>query len=97
MSPSRQEVVSEIDLPVIDLDPDQLRYPRGRKDETEKLLKSLTDVGFCQIKGIRGYDVKELLKWVKWFYYEVPIDIKMEQLATKVMNLIIYDICKAMI
>ena len=39
----------EIDLPSVNLDPDYLSVPKQRKEETEKLVQSFKEFGFCKV------------------------------------------------
>ena len=75
-----------ISLTVVNLSRKHLEDHKNRKNETQKLLDSFTNVGFCQITGIEGYSTEELFKWTKWFFLEVPEDIKLKQLATSAFN-----------
>ena len=75
-----------ISLSVVNLSEQHLRDPDNRRRETQKLLESFSTVGFCQITGIEGYSVEELFEWAKWFFLEVPEEVKLEQLATSAFN-----------
>ena len=75
-----------IDLSVIDLSPERLSDPEGRKVETQKLIDSFSQAGFCMITGIPDYDRETLFQWHKWFYLQLSEDVRIEQLATKAFN-----------
>jgi isopenicillin N synthase-like dioxygenase len=59
--------IKSIDLPTINLSSKHMKDPTLRKQETKKLIDSFSDVGFCLITGIEGYNMQELLKWTKWY------------------------------
>ena len=60
-------LVGPIQLPVVDMSAKCLSDPEKRRYETEKLLASFTESGFCLVTGIDGYHEEELLKWTKWW------------------------------
>ncbi len=60
-----------IKLPLINLSQEALSHPESRQKEVKKLVDAFTDVGFCLITGYGGYSEETLLKWLKWFTYEV--------------------------
>ena len=71
------------DLATIDLSRERICDPQSRKVETDKLIEAFSTFGVCYIKGLEGYYTPELLKWTKWFFYEIPEKEKIEQLATR--------------
>ena len=75
--------VSDINLPVINLSPYRLSKDATRQLEMNKLIQAFTNVGFCYITGLEGYEPEALLRWSKWFFNEVPVEERMAQLATK--------------
>lgn len=72
-------------LPVVDMSATALDNPETRKVEAQKIVDSFTDVGFCIIKGV-DVDDEELFGQMKWFFHDVPKDLKMNQLATRAFN-----------
>lgn len=75
--------VRKANLATIDLSSARLRDPKGRKTEIDNLIEAFSTYGVCYITGIEGYNTQELLKWTKWFFYEIPKMEKIEQLATR--------------
>ena len=65
------ETVPEVRLPIISLSDETLSDPDKRKEEIEKIVGSFSSVGFCLVNGIKGYDTEKILKWMKWFFFEV--------------------------
>ena len=69
-----------ISLPLIDLT-EIATDPTARRIQAQRLVDAFTEFGFCLLKGIDGYDEDELLKWTKWFFEDVSVDMKMDQLG----------------
>ena len=79
-------MLEAISLVEVNLSKRHLEDPDNRRRETQKLLESFTGIGFCQITGIEGYCTGELFEWTKWFFLEVPEELRIEQLATAAFN-----------
>lgn len=75
-----------ITLEEIDLSQENLSDLTSRSEAIQQLLDSFSNVGFCQIKGITGYDSAKLLKWTKMFFYEIPEEEKIKQCGTRAFN-----------
>lgn len=58
--------IKDIKLSIIDISKMALENPERRKEEIQKLIDSFSEVGFCLITEVEGYNRKELLKWTRW-------------------------------
>ncbi|TRY70644.1 hypothetical protein TCAL_05942 [Tigriopus californicus] len=76
----------DIILDVVDLSPENLLNATSRSMVIQQLLDCFSNVGFCQIKGIEGYDSAKLLKWTKFFFYDIPEEDKIKQCGTRAFN-----------
>eukprot|EP00095_Tigriopus_kingsejongensis_P002560 maker-scaffold309_size213625-snap-gene-1.29 protein:Tk02560 transcript:maker-scaffold309_size213625-snap-gene-1.29-mRNA-1 annotation:"isopenicillin n synthetase" len=83
---SRSVYPPNIQLDIIDLSPENLSDPQCKLRAINQLLTSFSNSGFCQIKGIPGYNAQELLKWTKWFFYNTPEEERIKQCGTRAFN-----------
>ncbi len=75
-----------IDLPVINVSDEYLSEPANKRETMDRLVDCFSTVGFCLITGLEDYDSEALFRWAKWFHYEVPEQVKFDQLATRGFN-----------
>ena len=68
---TEKNLVSSINLPIVDYENVVSNNVESRRNESTKLVDAFTNFGFAMVENIEGYNEEELLDSIKWFYYDV--------------------------